>query len=192
MWAASMSAAAIAGLHGRLVRAEIDAEDARHRLDREVVRRPAAVGPGLAVGRDRDVDDPRIARADRRVADAEAMGHAGAEGFDEDVRARGQAQQRFDPFRALEVEHEAALAALRVGEEHRDAIALQADLAARLAARRLDLDHLGAMVGHRLGQRRPGQKQRQIDDPYAFELHPATRRAQITRAARSAAISAAS
>ena len=109
---------------------------------------------------------------DRPVADAEAIDHARAKRLDEHVRGLGQAEQRLDALRRLEVEDQAPLAAMGVGEPHRDAVALRADLAVRLAARqRLDLDHLGAVVGHRLGHRRPGQEQRQVDHLDAFELH---------------------
>ena len=84
---------------GPVVPAEIDAQDARHRLDRKVVGGPVAIGAVLAVGRDRDVDDPRIARPDRGVADAQPIDHARPEGFDEHVAPSRRAGARPRPPR---------------------------------------------------------------------------------------------
>ena len=89
-WQASMSAAASRRVPRPVVPAEIDREHARHRLDRQVVRRPVRVGPALPVGRDRGVDDARVARGDRPVADAEPIDHARAKRLDEHVRRSRQ------------------------------------------------------------------------------------------------------
>ena len=166
-----MSAQAIAGSPRPVVPAEIDAEHARGRLDREIMRRPVAIRPRLAEGRDRDVDDFWRTGGDRFIADAQPVDHARPKRLHEHVRGLGQAQQRLDPGRVLEVEGQALLAAMGVGEIDANAVALGADAAVRLALVGFDLDHLGAVIGHHLGHRRPRQEQGEVDDADAFELH---------------------
>ena len=60
-----------AGPHRRPARLAGDAHDAAHALDDDVERRPVAVGPRLAEAGGRGVDEARVARAERLVADAE-------------------------------------------------------------------------------------------------------------------------
>ena len=134
--------------------------------------RPVDIGPRLAISRDRKIDDRGRPFADRLVADTEPIDGAGPERFDEHVGGLGQAQQRLDTLRSLEVQGQAALGAMGIGEEHRDPVARGPDHPVGLAAIDvLDLDHRGAVIGHHLGQRRSGQEQRQIDHRDAVQLH---------------------
>src|SRR5262249_12337659 len=97
---------------------------------------------------------------------------AGPERFDQHVGLAGQPEQVGAALLALEVEHDALLAAPHVAEEYRGALVHGLDVAAGIAlARRLDLDHGGAVVAERSREIRPGQEPRQVDDLDAFELH---------------------
>jgi hypothetical protein len=136
------------------------------------VRGLVAVAPGLAERGDRAVDELRRARGDLRIAHAEPVHHAWPEAFDQDVGALGEPQQELLPLGMLEVEPQALLPAMGVAEPHRVAGLAQAEIAHRLAALvRLDLDHLGAVVGHHHRQMRPRQEEREVEDLDAFELH---------------------
>ena len=141
-------------------------------FERQIVRGAAGIGAVLAEGADRAIDDAGIGRLHRLVADAEARGDAGPEGFDDHVGLAGQPEEIGAALLALEVEHDALLAAAHVAEEHRGALVRRPDVAAGIAlARRLDLDHLGAVIGQRGGEIRPRQEPREVDDLDAFELH---------------------
>src|SRR5437764_11141123 len=73
----------------------------------------------------------------------------------------------------LQVDGDAALVAV-LGIELNRYIA-----AARIAARRLDLDHLGAEVGEDRGGERPGHEHREIHHPDARQGSPAHRGGSI-------------
>ena len=70
------------------IRAGLHRGEARHRLDQRIVDRLVRVGAVLAEAADRHVDDRRRHRADRRLADADALGDAGPEILHEDVGPR--------------------------------------------------------------------------------------------------------
>src|SRR5262245_42966395 len=72
----------------------------------------------------------------------------------------------------LQIQNHALLAAIEVAEVHGARTVGEPQVARRIAfARRLDLDHLGAVVGELQREVRPRQEQRQVDDAQAFELH---------------------
>ena len=116
---------------------------------------------------------PGFAGLHRLVADAEARRDAGPEGLRRARRpSQAQPEEIGAALLALEVEHDALLAAAHVAEEHRGALVGRADVAAGIAlARRLDLDHLGAVIGQRGGEVRPRQEPGEVDDLQSFELH---------------------
>ncbi len=92
-------------------------------------------------------------------------GDAGPERFDQHVGLAGQTEEIGAALLALEIEHDALLAAAHVAEEHRGALVGRPDVAAGIAlARRLDLDHLGAVIGQRGGEVRPRQEPGEVDD----------------------------
>ena len=68
--------------------------------------------PGLPVASDRAVHEPRIERCKRLVSEPEALHHAGTEALDEHVVTRDEPQQRSARFRLLQVEYDAAFAAI--------------------------------------------------------------------------------
>ena len=71
------------------------------------------------------------------------------------------AEQAVAVGRVVEVEHDAALAAVRDDRPDVDTL--------RIAARRLDLDDVGAVVAERHGGDRPGEPGGQVDDPQSFQ-----------------------
>ena len=153
------------------VAADGHAEHAADRLEREVVRGPLAVRTGIAEGADRAIDDARIARHDRRMADAEAIDDAGAEALHHDVGARAQVEQQVQAVRRLEIEDDALLAAIEIAKEHGRRAVGRTDVASGIAARRLDLDDLGAVIGQGHRQIRSRQEPAEIDHPDICELH---------------------
>ena len=60
-----------AGLHRRTARLAGHRHDAGHALRDQIEAALAAIGPGLAVAGDRRVDQPRVQRGQRVVAEAE-------------------------------------------------------------------------------------------------------------------------
>jgi len=76
----------------------------------------------------------RRARGDLTVADAQSLGDAGPERFDDDVGGFRKPQDRLDPFRQLQIERDTLLATVRVSEEDTDSVAFLADAASRLAS----------------------------------------------------------
>ena len=152
--------------------AQGQAQHAGHGLQREIVRGAAGIGAVLAEGADRAIDDARVLRGDRLVADAEARGDTGAERFDQHVGFAGETEEIGPALLALEVEHDALLAAAHVAEEYRGARVGRQDVTAGIAlAGRLDLDHLGAVIGQRGGEIRSRQEPGEIDDLDALKLH---------------------
>ena len=77
-----------------------------------------------------------------------------------------QPQQRFAPFRLLQVEHEAALAAVEVQVEVPHAAVLHRRHVAHVVAFvRLDLDDVGAELGEDLGRERTHHDGGEVEDP---------------------------
>ena len=132
-----------AGQPGRGLREPLVAGHAVHR-------------PARAVGRALQVDQPRVVLAQQLVAEAEAAHHLGrAEVLDQHVGAADQAQRLRVALGILEVEHDAALAEV-VAEEGVAGPAQHRRRAAHgVAARRLDLDRVGAEPAEVLDGDRP-------------------------------------
>ena len=103
-----------------------------------------------------------MARHALRVAEPEAVPHAGAEGLDDDVRARDELAGQREVVRRLEVQRDRALAAVEPEEVARAP-------AARVVApvRPLHLDHVGAEVGERLRRDRPGEDPAEVGHEHA-------------------------
>src|SRR5689334_7848917 len=154
------------------VLAQIEAEDARERLHTDVVARPVPLRAGLAVSGDRRVDDPWVALLDGIVVDAEPLHDTGTERLDHDIGSLGEGEEGLAPLRRLQIDDDALLPAMGVAEPDALAAGAVAQMTGRLALpRRLDLDHLRAVVGHHHREMRTGQEHREIDDANAFELH---------------------
>ena len=153
-----------------------DRHQPAHRLDEEIVARAVGIGPGLAEAGDRAVDQPGIDRAQILVAEPVAGEPAALVVLQQDVGGRDQPADdllspgrgevegdRFlAPIGAVEIGRVGDLAAVLGDDEGRPP---QAGVVAGAGA--LDLDHLGAEIGHRLGGPGAGQDAAEIEDPEA-------------------------
>ena len=93
-----------------------DHRQAGFRLHQQVVRLHRGVVAGVAVARDVDGDQPRIALAQLVGAEARARGGAGREVLDEHVGPRQDAMQQRGVVRLLDVGDQALLAAVEPDE----------------------------------------------------------------------------
>jgi hypothetical protein len=91
--------------------------------------------------------------------------------MDEGVGRGHQLEQRRLGRRVLEIEAERALVAVHVevGRAHARRLRRLADVAHHVAFRRLDLDHVSALVGQQHGAVGAEDDVGQVDDPDAFE-----------------------
>src|SRR5256885_7287559 len=144
----------------------IDAERARQGLRHDVERRLVPQRALEAKAADRAVDEARVDRRQRLVAESEPVHYARAVILDEDVRVGNETAQDVGTRLLLQVDDEALLVAVDAEE----IVALARDKGRkmpRLVAepRRLDLQHLGAEIAETLRAKRPGQDAGQVDDP---------------------------
>ncbi len=162
-------------LHRRAARLAGQPEQADQPQVVHVVAGAVAHRAVLAVAADRAVDDPRVHRAHRLVADAEAVEHAGPEGLEHDVGAGDEPQQHLAPGGLLEVDPHRGLVAVQ-REEQRP---LRGVLGALVVGRRpahvvahpevLDLDHLGAEVGQQQRAEPARQQAGEVEDADALK-----------------------
>ena len=129
------------------------------RLDAGIVAGARRVGAGLAVSRDRGIDQPRIFLRHDVPAEAQLVDDARHEGFHEDVGLGDQPHQHVAAARGAQVEGEAALVA--VHRRHPGAAEMRAEV---LAVEGLDLDHVGAHVAQDLAGGRTGDDLREVED----------------------------
>ncbi len=143
------------------------ADGLRERVEPGLVA-PRPVGPERRQGA---VDEPGIERPERRVVDAELLGHAVAVALEHDIRGSHQAIEGFAAQGVPEIDAEGALVA--VDGEMQDALA-RAGYAVDRSGRvrrltRLDLDDVGSHVGQVHAARGPGDEMRQLQDAHALE-----------------------
>ena len=123
-------------------------------LDHEVVAGPAGIGRGRPVAGDREMDEARVQRLERRVAEPQPVETARPEVLDEHVAAGDQAAEDLPAGVRREVEPDRALVPVDrqgVGRGARP-VRLGPDpgrppATRRVAIGRLDLDHVGTEVG---------------------------------------------
>ena len=146
----------IAGHQRRAVRLAGDVQVARERPDGDVPVIVVPIRAFLPEAADGGEDDSRVDLAEHGVAEADAFQVAGREGLDDDVGGLHELLEDTAAIRRLDIEGDAPL----VGVEGEPVEALlrvrlvmveRAPVATRVAARRLDLDHVGAEVSHRPG-----------------------------------------
>ena len=148
--------------HRSLPRQSGDRHQAAHALRDLVEARAHAIGAVLAVARDAAVDQPRIDRGHRLVADAEPVLHIGAIVLHQHVGLRRELLQDRYPVGRFQIERDAAFVALQVLEVA--AVARSARPFAFVEPRRhLDLDYFRAPVGELAHRGRTGAHARQID-----------------------------
>ena len=138
------------------------------------MRRLVAQRPVLAKGADRAIDDTRVARRDRVIADTEPRNDARTERLHDHIRLVRELQERRKIILVLEVERDGSFAPRDVAEPDRRSVGrARAHGAHRLtdSILRLDHDHIRAMIGHGHGQMRPRKELRQVEDANAGELH---------------------
>jgi Ser/Thr protein kinase RdoA (MazF antagonist) len=89
---------------------------------------------------------------------------------DQDIGLPRQTQQDLPRRRRLEVQHQAALAAIDGGEVGALSVrSMRRPTAVLVAARGLDLDHVGPEIGQQLGAMRAGEHPAQIDHADAMQ-----------------------
>ena len=118
-------------------------------------------------------DDPRVDVLQVVVGQPQALGLVAPQVVDYGLALGDQGFEDLPPRRRLQVQGEAALVAVESLEEVTVAFleVERPDLAADVAAvgRVLDLDHLGAQVGHQHGAEGPGAVLLHGDHAHAFE-----------------------
>ena len=124
----------------------------------DVVPRPLPPRTGLAVSRDRAINDPGVVGSERVVIDAEPLRHAGAEAFERNIRFLRELPHDELRFGRLEVDRDRALVAVLGAELHWHIAA------PRVAVDRFDLDHFRAEVGKDRRAERAGNEHREVDD----------------------------
>src|SRR2546422_7270772 len=148
-----------------------EGHDAAHPLRDRVVARAPRVRPGLTEAGDGCVDDGRVCGAHRLVAEAQPLGDPGEEVLDDDVRAPRELEREAGALRVLEVDRDPPLVPVDRGE--RGAHAVTAPRAQVVApTRALDLDDVGAEVGHERRAVRPGDDPREVEDVDPFKHRP--------------------
>ena len=148
-----------------LVRAALDAGQARERLDQRIVDRIAGIGPVLAEAADRTINDVRGDGADRVLADAHALGHARTKVLDEHIGVGTQGLQRGDAGLGFQIQRHRALVAVVVEIARRETVApvgRQPRVVADVGA--LDLEYFRTLIGELHGRQWPGHHGGRVDD----------------------------
>jgi hypothetical protein len=147
-----------------------DGHDAGEGLHEGLVAGRVLARPGAAERGDRTVDQPRIDRRQRLVAEAEALHGARAEVLDEDV---GRPDERLDHVHRLgrlEIERHAALVAVEEQVGRGLAVLVRGPGAGLVArARVLDLDDVGPKIGEEGPAPGTGDDAGEIEDADAVE-----------------------
>jgi hypothetical protein len=172
----------------RPVLVPVHVEHAAHRLGDGVGRAPVAVGARLSEGRDPGDDEAGVPGAECLGAEPERGERARRLRLDQHVGARGE---RGEPLGLpAPVEDQAPLAQVVEPEEQaplrvRHAVHEGRDSPRRVAARRLDLHHVGAEAGQQLPRERAGDPG-QVEDADAVEdAHQSRRKRSRTASSAS-------
>ena len=142
---------------GQLHRLPLGQPGSRHRPPNGVVddflSHPLGVGPVLTEAGHAGQHDARSHCLEKLVAKTPSLQLTWLERLDDEVAAADQAPDDLGPVRGRQVGHDRALVRVEV-EEQRALLGVVAALAAGVAARWLDLDHLGPEVGEKLAGER--------------------------------------
>ena len=134
-------------------------------LQHRIHGRPPDQWPALTESRNRQVDDSRLARADRVVIEAQSLDHARAETFDEDIRAFDQAPQHRLALFILEVDGHAALAQIADDRKRRMVAISDTEHTTPVAiSRSLDLDDLRTLLREQHGAIGSSNALAKVDD----------------------------
>ena len=123
------------------------------RLDQIVERLQARIRTSVVIAHRLDIDDVRPDRLDVGIGETQARHGGGAHVVDEDVAGRHQLAQDLLVRVGLQVEGDGALVAVQrhIGGAHLLGVRRLAGVALAVAARLLDLDHVGAEIPEGLG-----------------------------------------
>lgn len=151
------------------------AEGLQHRIHRRTV----AHGAGFAVAGNRNVDQAGVHLRETLVAVTKSLGHAGAIAFDKHI---GIGDHRVgDRFGIVMLEVQADRPLAHIGDDGIGGVVAvdPADQPRTIAALRLDLDDIRALLSHQHPAIGTGQTLREIDDLQALigtlEAHDAPR-----------------
>ena len=97
----------------------------------------------------------------------EALHHARAEIFHQEIAVAQQPAYDLLPLGPLQVEHDALFAGVELAEGRRGTVAQRLTGAHHVAFGGLDLDHLGAKVGHHPGAIRTCDGRGEVDHAHA-------------------------
>ena len=161
----------IAVFHGRPAGLARDRHQAREALCDEVEAALVGQRPVAAEAGDRAIDQRRVGCGEHVVAKAQLLERVAPEVFDEDIGGAHHAQQDLPALRPLEIERDAALAAIHHHERRRHAVDARLAISARVVPSRqlLDLDHVGAHVGEHGAARGPRHDLREFQHAHAGE-----------------------
>ena len=139
-----------------------------------VVSGLVAARPVLAKGRDRAVNQPRVQRRHRLVAEAERLERSRPVILNHNIGAGHKPLQDLSPGFGLQIERDRALVRSLGQKAGPHARAVQRPIAAGAAGlvgvvRILDFDHIGAKDGELIGGERSGQHMGDVDDANALE-----------------------
>ena len=142
--------------------------DAASGLDHVVEGRAVRVWPFLAVAGGLDIDDFRVDRRDRVVAQAQALDRRHAHVVHQHVGALYQLLHGLAAGIGLQVYRDRALVAVDRQEDRSHAgVQRHAVRSHQVAFQALDFDHVGAVVAQDLGRQRPQHHRGQVDHPDA-------------------------
>jgi hypothetical protein len=134
------------------------------RIGRQLRRRS-----GLAVSRDRAINQFWIRFMQRGVVELQSPHHARAEILDQHVRGRDEAADGLKPAGRFQIQHQAVLADIELAERGRAAIAHRRTGPHRLAFLGFDLDDLRPHVGQHPRAVGSGNRGREIEDAQTCE-----------------------
>ena len=124
---------------------------------------------GLPVAGNRAVDQFGMRPRQRLVIEVEALHHAGAEILHQEIAGGDEAVHDLLRLGPLQVEHDALLAGVKLPERGRHAAAQRRAGAHHVALIGLDLDHVGAEIGHHPGAIRAGDRGGEIHHAHAVQ-----------------------
>src|SRR4030095_837325 len=162
-----------AGARGSGGRLTGDGHDPGHRLQLAVERGGGLLRPGASEAGDAAVDQARVDRGERLVAEPEPVHDPAAEILPDHVRVGHQPLDDLDRFHASQIERERPLVAVH-GEERGRHLALGPRAvgggdACLVALLRLDLDDVGAQESQLVGPVGTGEIAGEVEDPDARE-----------------------
>jgi hypothetical protein len=145
-------------------------------LDHIVEGRLAGIGPRLTEAGRHAVNQIRLERRQRVIAQAESFDGIDPHVVNHDIDARQQAMNDLQTFRCLEINRERSFVAVdRQKDRAHAAILRDAISPHQIAGRRLDLDDVSAIVAEDLGGQRAENDRGEVEDAVTGERAGAIR-----------------